>query len=502
MMSSVRSREGALVVALAALAGLRVLLLSAAFPFFSNVDEHRHVDGVLKYARGYLPRPDNAAYEPETARYLGLFGSPEYHLREGAHGAYEIPPPAWQRTSEGMLRALAQGEEFLARRTNLEAMQPPAYYVVAGLWLQLGRALGIEGGHLLYWVRGLAVPLIFALVIVAYRSLREIYPDDAFMRLGVPALLAVFPMDAFYYVTRDVLSPLVAGIGFFLALRLVVRPVAGIGAAVAIAGVLALAFFSKYTNVALLAVCGVCTGLALARRVEARSIRGEGGRLLLMWFLVAASAGAWLLRNRVVFGDLTGTAFKIERMGWGRKAFSEYWDHPIFTPSGLHTFVSELIPLFWRGELAWHRMPLATGFADGFYTVTTVALVALAAWGLRRSQRADLRRLTEGLALLLLAAYVGLLAGLSLLYVFHATSNPSADLPYFAQGRLISGALVPFLVLYVRGIEVASERLPRRAASPAAWTCLALIAAVALGSEAALHAPIFASPYNLFHLPR
>jgi hypothetical protein len=93
-MSSVRSREGAFVVALATLAALRVLLLSAAFPFFSNVDEHRHVDGVLKYAGGYLPRPDNGGYEPETARYLGMFGSPEYHLREGARGAYDVPPPS------------------------------------------------------------------------------------------------------------------------------------------------------------------------------------------------------------------------------------------------------------------------------------------------------------------------------------------------------------------------------------------------------------------------
>jgi len=210
---------------------------------------------------------------------------------------------------------------------------------------------------------------------------------------------------------------------------------------------------------------------------------------------------AWLLRNRIVFGDFTGTAFKIERMGWGRKSFAEYWDHPIFTPSGLHTFVSELIPLFWRGEMAWHRMHLASEFADGFYIVTTLVLIALAAWGLRRRGRGDPSRLTEGLALVLLAAYVSPLAGWSLLYVLHDTSNPSADLPYFVQGRLISGVLVPFLVLYVRGIETVAERLPERAAAPVAWACLALIAAVAVGSEAVLHAPIFESPYNLFHLP-
>ena len=70
--------EGRLMLALALLAGVRVLVFSLAFPFFSNVDEHRHFDVVLKYARGYLPSPGPDPYEPETARLLGRFGSPEY----------------------------------------------------------------------------------------------------------------------------------------------------------------------------------------------------------------------------------------------------------------------------------------------------------------------------------------------------------------------------------------------------------------------------------------
>ena len=72
MKTSLRSREGACIAALAVFAALRVLAFSAAFPFFSNVDEHRHVDAVFKYARGYLPRPDNGAYESETAHHLGI----------------------------------------------------------------------------------------------------------------------------------------------------------------------------------------------------------------------------------------------------------------------------------------------------------------------------------------------------------------------------------------------------------------------------------------------
>jgi branched-subunit amino acid transport protein len=501
MKPSLRSREGSCIVALAVLAALRVLLFSAAFPFFTNVDEHRHVDAVLKYAGGYLPRPENSGYEPEMARYLGIFGSPEYHFREGAEGAREVPPPPWRRSSGEMLRSIEWGEKFLAKRTNLESMQPPAYYAMAGLWLRLGRALGIQGGNLLYWVRGLGPLLVFALVISSYLFLREIYPDDTFMRLGVPLLVSVFPTDVFFYVTRDALSPLVAGIGFFLALRIVTRPTAGFGAHVLVAAVMGLAFLSKYTNVALLGVCGLCTLIAVARRPGAREIRGEGGRLLAMWALIAAPVGAWLVRNLFVFGDLTGTAYKIERMGWGRKPLSEYGDHPIFTLSGLHTFIGKLIPLFWRGELVWHQAPLASPTADGFYIATTLLFVALAALGLRRRMAAGPARLAEGMSLATVLASVVLLAGLSLMYVFHEKSNPPAHLPYFVQGRLISGVLLPFLVIYTRGIEVATSRLPPRAAPAAAWACLALIACVAVVSEVSLQWAVFRSEYNLFHLP-
>jgi len=237
------------------------------------------------------------------------------------------------------------------------------------------------------------------------------------------------------------------------------------------------------------------------RRPDARRLRGEGGRLLAMWVLIAVPVGAWLIRNRIVFGDITATAYKIERMGWGRRSPSEFFDHPIFTPSGLGTFVSELVPLFWRGELAWHRVPLAMPSADVFYTSTTLVFFLLALFGLRRRERPIDRRLAEGMAWLLVAGYVAILAGLSPLYEFHETSNPSVDMPYFVQGRLISGALLPFAVVYVRGAQVAAGALPARYASVAAWALLGLAVAVSMVSEGFLHAPIFASEYNLFHLP-
>ena len=94
MLPRVRSREGIVVVALAVVAAVRVFAFAAAFPFFSPIDEHRHVDAALKYARGYVPQPGTDAYERETATFLGMYGSPEYMLRpwQREQGA---APPAW-----------------------------------------------------------------------------------------------------------------------------------------------------------------------------------------------------------------------------------------------------------------------------------------------------------------------------------------------------------------------------------------------------------------------
>ena len=158
-------REWVWVVAFAAFAALRVLGLAGAFPFFTNVDEHRHVDMVLKYARGYLPRPGSDAYEARTAVLLGLHGSPEYGLP--ADAARSVPPPVWDRAPGEIARRLRANERFLAQGPNLEATQPPLHYALAGGWLRLGGALGQGAGAALYWIRGLNGLFLAGLVGVA-----------------------------------------------------------------------------------------------------------------------------------------------------------------------------------------------------------------------------------------------------------------------------------------------------------------------------------------------
>ena len=58
----------------------------------------------------------------------------------------------------------------------------------------------------------------FALVWLGYVLARD-FEVSGLVRWGVPALLAVFPLDAFFYVTPDALSPALGGLVFLLALR-------------------------------------------------------------------------------------------------------------------------------------------------------------------------------------------------------------------------------------------------------------------------------------------
>ena len=71
--------ERKLVFLFCAIAALRVFTFSAAFPFFNNVDEQAHLDLVMKYARGDVPR-GLGHYSPESANVIALYGTPEYFI--------------------------------------------------------------------------------------------------------------------------------------------------------------------------------------------------------------------------------------------------------------------------------------------------------------------------------------------------------------------------------------------------------------------------------------
>ena len=250
------SQERKWVWLLCLLAAIHVLVFSAAFPFFNDVDEDAHFDLVVKYSHGHAP----SGLEPvsiESARYMVPYASREYLWTPDQFPGGKFPPPKWtQPTNEAGQKLL--GYEVKCRMgTNHENSQPPLYYALAGLWWQLGKACGVHGGSLLYWIRLLNMLLAAALAWLGNLAARTIFPENYFLRLGVPALLAFIPQSAFYSIQNDVLSPLVFGAAFIFLVRLLRAEIPGVRLGTFTGLALAATFLTKISNLPLLAVSGL-----------------------------------------------------------------------------------------------------------------------------------------------------------------------------------------------------------------------------------------------------
>lgn len=481
-----------LALGLAGLAAVRVWIFALAFPFFTNVDEYRHVDAVLKYARGQAPAQAPVPYEAETARLLGVVGSPEYHRDPVSPLRAEVPLPAWRTPRDEVEARVARMEEFLRPLHSLEAGQPPVYYAVAGAWLALGRAAGLQDAALLYWVRALAGLAAFALVFACWAVLRELYPGRPLLVWGVALLVAAMPQDALYYVTADAFSPLLGGLGFLGSAWLLARREASPAGYACVGLALAAGVLCKYPNAALYVGAALATALALGTPLR---------RWALLWAAALLPPALWLARNAWLGVGLSGSAFKVERLGWSAQPVGEWLSHPLFTLAGAGVFLRDLVHSFWRGELVWHQRTLASPAADALYLVVSIVGLSLAGWGIWRRRRSGTAPRVEAVAAVTVLAGVAGLGLLSLAFVFGGTLHPSPSYPYFANGRLIGGVLVPFALLLVRGVEEGATLLPESWRARGAWTVLLAVVGVCLVGDAWLTLPVFASAYNGYHLP-
>jgi len=477
----VRSAEARIALLFCVLAALRVLVFCAAFPLFSNVDEQGHFDLVCKYARGHVPR-GLESWDEEAARAILLYGSPEY-FEKGAPGPRE-PRTAAER--EAFEREVSR----LAATVNHETTQPPVYYVVAAGWYRLGISLGLHGAQAVYWIRWLNAALCGAITWIAYLFASTWYPRGMYLRLGVPLLVACFPQDVFYAMNNDVLLPLAGGAAMLGLAAVACETSKGPAFHAAVGLAVAATILVKFSSVGLFLVAA---GVA----VFAVSSRARGAALIAA---AAIPIGAWLARNALVLGDVTGSAEKVRVLGWTLKPPGRIFHHPLFTPSGMLTFWSETMATFWRGEIVWGLTPLASPGWDRFYAASSFVLIALAviaAFTWRREEASTRRAfLLPSLALVVLS--VGFLAAISLMYDFGDCFYPSRVKPFLTSGRLALAALIPFAALYVSGLDAL---VPRKAPEALRWALLVVPLVLLTASELTMSRMAFSSAYNWFHLP-
>jgi hypothetical protein len=410
---------------------------------------------------------------------MSVYGSLEVARELEAFPSGHHPRPPWVNDDAQATRIMQERFNYWSRRSNHETSSPPVYYALAGLWFKIVKWVGVSNVGRIYWIRFLNVPLYISFLWLTYVYCRRIARDERHVYLGVPLLLAVLPQDVFYQINSDVLGP----IGFIVAMILLDRwhQHDSLRIALAIALVVAMTFLVKLSNLALPIVLGVVMLCHLRRRPR---------NVIMALIVVAVPVGLWVVRNQILFGDITGTATKVQTIGFVPRPLSQYLQHPIFTPAGCWTYLSGLFHTFWRGEFMWHGERLTYRWLDMLYAVSTLVLLISALVG-------SVRR-GEKMMDMMLHALVWLsviwIAFLSVYHDYPRASYPSMAHPYHTTGRLISGVIAPLLILYVRGAATIGGRM-------GAWIVVALMCAVMLVTEVVLTWPVFASEFNWFHLP-
>jgi Predicted membrane protein (DUF2142) len=491
------AREHKIILLLCLLAAVHVFIFSAAFPFFNNVDEQIHFDLAVKYSQGHIPR----ALEPvsdNAINYIVLYSASEYVGSPTNYPDRQFPPPPWTQPLEKIRPALVAKTASWQAVKNYEASQPPLYYTLAALWWDLGKFCGLHDGSLLYWLRFLNIIFIIALVWLGYIAARLVFPERKFLKIGVPALIAFIPQTAFYSIQNDVLSPLCFGTVFVCLVKLLRAEIPGVRLGIFTGLALAATFLTKISNLPLLAVSALVIFFKGVQLARAGKLRATLPSLAALALCAGLPMLLWLAWCKHTFGDFSGTAAKIQFLGWTHKSFADWWHHPIFTPHGLWAFLSGLMATFWQGEFMWHRQPLAAPVADVIYFALSIFLVGFALLNLSPQSKnvtAPQRR-ALWLGFGCFAAAIAFLGFLSIIYDFQDCFYPSREHPYFTSGRLMLGALIPFLLLFVLGLD----QLLKQFGNVAKFSALAGIILFMLVTEITIDWPVFQNPYNWFHM--
>src|SRR6266513_4454305 len=210
--------EHLLILLFCVAAALRVFIFSAAFPFFSNIDEDLHFDLIMQYSHAQIPRSFDRLKE-ETLNWIVPYASPEFLFPPEQFLDGKFPAPLWKEPWSKVEPEIAATRAAWSSEINFQSSQPPLYYALASAWWWIGKHFGLAGLQSLYWIRFLNVSLIAMMVWLGYVTARTIAPERMALRIGVPLLLAFIPQNVFYAMNNDVLSPLCFGTLFLCVLQ-------------------------------------------------------------------------------------------------------------------------------------------------------------------------------------------------------------------------------------------------------------------------------------------
>jgi hypothetical protein len=454
------------------------------------MDEQAHLDLVLKYSAGHVPHSIEKL-STETASYIPRYESPEFFNIPANQPGGVFQDPPWTKAEGSMQRYYAEGTIFWSTNyNNHESSQAPIYYVIAGTWTNIGESLGITGGYLLYWIRFLNIIFIITLVIISWKIGLELFPEDRFLNLGIPMLVGIMPQDSYYAIENDVLSPVFFGIALFFLIKYIKS--GGVSKKLSIITGLALAgtILVKIANLPLVVIALVATIIIALKKKQIKM------PICLFLACTIIPVSIWMSWNYLTYGDLTASEEKIKILGWTHKSMSEWRTHPIFSLAGFWEFLLGILSTFWRGELIWWTKPIANKITDYFYITSTIVFLGISAT-YNKNKNTSIVTQTNRIALLGFLSLIGFMIILSLSFDFGNCENPSRAHPYFVSGRLISGALIPFAILYLQGLQTILKKVNNEHVK--LYIFIALIIAITI-SEYFDNIDVFSSRFNFFQL--
>jgi hypothetical protein len=263
--------------------------------------------------------------------------------------------------------------------------------------------------------------------------------------------------------------------------------------------IVAVTFLTKASNIAILPFAACVILIKTVQAIRQKQLKQYLPSLAAFVAAAVTPIAFWLGRNYVLFGDAIGAAKSIEQRTWMVIPFRDMFNHPVLTPSGLFYFLTELTKTFWRGEFVWHSERITSGFMDWFYVISSAVFLSASVFGLviNKSKMDKSNRFALAAGVFVLVLSVLFLAVMSMRYDFGQCFYPSRKQPYFTSGRLIAGTILPFLMLYIDGLQRILAKL--RCASCLLIAVSIIVVAITV-SEIILTLPVFASPYNWFHL--
>lgn len=427
---------------------VRGLIYSAVTPPWQAPDEFRHFEYIkLINEKGRLVTYKDLS-EPLQREIIASMIKYDY-WRFG-YAPFPFDPANPPQSFEEIV------EPFVAH----SLYQPPLYYLLSALFLSVVSQAEITVQ--LYAMRLFSVILGVLTVLVAFLTMAEIFPNDDFLLISVPAFVVFLPMHTFITssVNSDNLAELLVSLVIYIMVRILRHGTSCLK--IMVSGLLVmLGWFTKRTALVSIPICVITVPLYLWGR-PFRATLSRKHLASIMAVVGAIASGIILYRAKL---QALLARFSARAAGYlmlPSRPLEFLFDREHYTPDALRRygyFMQRMFMSFWA-HFGCLKIRLAPIWYQIIAVVSLVAFLGLLLFALRLAKTPTLLRKWQKKCLLLLFSCVVLAIIITILGMVRIQAVYRAGPP---QGRYLFPVIVPIATLFILGLR---ELFPRRYYQP------------------------------------